>query len=367
MYGHKNMKNVIKTSTNSSSYNVSIGEEFLNSSHLKKFLTRREVLLVVDSNIPKDQVGKVLKEIKNTKPLAFKKIDLKCSEETKNFKSIEKIHNLLINLNFSRECVLVSIGGGILSDITGFAASTYQRGVDFLLIPTTLLSQVDASVGGKTAINHAKAKNMIGSFHQPIEVIISDSFLDSLPKKEIGSGIVEMIKHGLILDANYFIWLEKNISKILILDKSVLLESISRSVEIKSEIVSKDEKEKGVRALLNFGHTFGHGLEVLGNYNTYNHGEAVALGILCAIKLSEENQNLDTNLLPRVKKLFAACKIGIELKEDINANELLDSMQQDKKKKGNDLTFITLKKIGKAKKVSKIAENSILKAVKEAF
>ena len=361
------MSRSINIKTVTSSYEINIGNEFLNSEHMKKFAENKEVLLVCDPKIGRSKIEDVLDELKRCEPSNLKKLEITCSEETKNFSSVEKIHDALINSSFSRDCLLIGLGGGILTDITGFAASTYQRGVNFLLIPTTLLSQVDASVGGKTAVNHKLAKNMIGAFHQPIEVIISVDFLDSLPDREIRSGLVEMIKHGLILDQTYFNWLEKTSNKILNLDKETLIEAIAKSVEIKAKIVSEDEKERGKRALLNFGHTFGHGIEVLGNYKAYNHGEAVALGIICALRLSESHYDLNKDILRRTKELYESYGIEAKPKKAINPSDLLSFMQLDKKKSGNELAFILLQDIGKANKVSGLSNKEVEKSILEAF
>lgn len=357
----------IKIKTETSSYEINIGDEFLSSEHLKKFVKNKEVLLIFDPEIGKTKIKDILNKVEKSEPLNFMSLEMSCSEKTKNFNSVTKIHDTLIDASFSRDCLLIGVGGGILSDITGFAASTYQRGVDFLLIPTTLLSQVDASVGGKTAINHKSAKNMIGAFHQPIEVIISADFLKSLPEREIRSGLVEMIKHGLILDETYFSFLQNKSNAILSLDEKVLIEAIARSVEIKASIVSEDEQERGKRALLNFGHTFGHGIEVLGNYKTYNHGEAVALGIICALRLSESHYDSNKDILRRTKELYKSYGIEAKPKKAINPNDLISFMQLDKKKSGNELAFILLQDIGKANKVSGISNKEIEKSILEAF
>jgi 3-dehydroquinate synthase len=230
-----------------------------------------------------------------------------------------------------------------------------------------LLAQVDASVGGKTAINHPKGKNIIGSFHQPIRVLIDSSFLSTLPEREIKSGMVEMIKHGIIEDEDYFNWLEENINQISKLEEPIMCEAIKRSVEIKSNIVSQDEKESGIRAILNFGHTFGHGIELVGRYKEYNHGEAVALGILSASKLSQMTEDLSLECEERIYSVFAKAGIRTTTLKEINPEDLYSAMQSDKKKQGKDLNFIVLEKIGKAKKINGLSKEKVLKAIKTSL
>ena len=230
-----------------------------------------------------------------------------------------------------------------------------------------MLAQVDASVGGKTAINHAKGKNMIGAFHPPVKVLIDTNFLSTLPEREIKSGMVEMIKHGIIEDQDYFDWLEENLDKITKLEEPIMCEAIKRSVEIKSNIVSQDEKESGVRAILNFGHTFGHGIELIGKYKEYNHGEAVALGILSAAKLSQMTEGLSSECVERIYSVFSKAGIRTTTLTEIDAEDLYSAMQSDKKKQGKDLNFIVLEKIGKAKKVNGLSKEKVLKAIKTSL
>jgi len=227
------------------SYKIDIGYQFLSKETFSGLLENKEVLLVYDKKISGPALShteSILKPLSNE----FLTIGLEASEENKSQESIDIIHNLLLEKGFSRQCILVGLGGGIICDLCGFAAATYQRGVNFVLIPTTLLAQVDASVGGKTAVNHPKGKNMIGAFHQPIRVLIDTSFLLTLPEREIKSGMVEMIKHGIIEDEDYFSWLESNIDEISALKEPLMSEAIRKSVKIKSKIVSQDERESGI-------------------------------------------------------------------------------------------------------------------------
>tara|TARA_B100000686_G_scaffold28496_3_gene28593 strand:- start:1 stop:1086 length:1086 start_codon:yes stop_codon:yes gene_type:complete len=355
----------VEVSLSENSYSIEIGHNIFLEDSLCLFEETREVLLVYDQN-----ANHLLEKLENLiKPLAsdYISIGVEASEENKSQKSVDAIHNLLLDKGFSRKCLLIGLGGGIVCDLCGFAAATYQRGVDFLLVPTTLLAQVDASVGGKTAINHPMGKNMIGSFHQPSKVIIDTSFLSTLSTREIKSGMVEMIKHGIIENENYFTWLEENIDGIAGLKENLINEAIKTSIEIKSNIVSQDEKESGIRAILNFGHTFGHGLELIGGYEQYNHGEAVALGILCAAKLSEFSTNLPTKDSRRIKSIFSTAGIITSPLSKIDPEDLYSAMQSDKKKEGNELNFIVLEKIGSAKKMKGLSKEIVLEAIKSSL
>ena len=356
----------VKIELSDNSYKIDIGYQFLCLETFSELTENKEVLLVYDKNISEpvlSETESILKPLSNE----FLTIGLDASEENKSQDSIEAIHNLLLDKGFSRQCVLVGLGGGIICDLCGFAAATYQRGVDFILLPTTLLAQVDASVGGKTAINHAKGKNMIGAFHQPVKVLIDTNFLSTLPEREIKSGMVEMIKHGIIEDQDYFDWLEENLDQITKLEEPIMCEAIKRSVEIKSNIVSQDEKESGVRAILNFGHTFGHGIELIGKYKEYNHGEAVALGILSAAKLSQMTEGLSSECVERIYSVFSKAGIRTTTLTEIDAEDLYSAMQSDKKKQGKDLNFIVLEKIGKAKKINGLRKDKVLKAIKTSL
>jgi len=356
----------VEISINENSYNIEIGNNFLSEEIFSNLVKKKEVLLVHDKNIPSSTLNKI-ESFLNSSTSEFLKVELEVSEENKSQSSIETIHNLLLDKGFSRQCILIGLGGGIICDLCGFAAATYQRGVDFVLIPTTLLAQVDASVGGKTAINHPKGKNMIGAFHQPIKVLIDSNFLSTLPEREIKSGMVEMIKHGIIEDEDYFNWLEENINQISKLEEPIMCEAIKKSVEIKCNIVSQDEKESGIRAILNFGHTFGHGIELIGQYKEYNHGEAVALGILSASKLSQMTVGLSSQCVKRIYSVFSKAGIRTTTLTEINAEDLYLAMQSDKKKKGKDLNFIVLEKIGKAKKISGLSKKKVIEAIKTSL
>ena len=351
----------IKINTNSKNYSVLIGADILTEDNLKEF-SNREILLVIDSNIDDSIKNKVSTTINNISS-KFLEVSIRATEENKSYATLTHLHDILIEKGYSRECVLFALGGGITCDITGFAAATYQRGVDFVLMPSTLLAQVDASVGGKTAINHPKGKNMIGAFHQPSKVLSDTNLLKSLKKNHLKDGLAEIIKHSLIKDARFFDWLQENIDRLLEGEEKELLEAIAKSVLIKAEIVSKDETEKGVRKWLNLGHTFGHAIEVYGNYKDFSHGEAVALGIIMATNLSQKILNLQDEESQKIKSLINSVLTSESLQKVFERNNLFELMSSDKKKKGDKLNFILLNSIGSAETVSDIKDSDILESI----
>ena len=352
----------IKINTNSKDYSVLTGSNILIEDNIKEF-SNREILLVIDSNIENSvitEISSVIKKISSK----FTEVNINATEENKSYTTLSHLHDILIDKGYSRDCVLFALGGGITCDITGFAAATYQRGVDFVLMPSTLLAQVDASVGGKTAINHHKGKNMIGSFHQPSKVLSDINLLKSLDKTHLKDGLAEIIKHSLIKDARFFDWLQENIDRLLEGEEKELLEAIARSVLIKAEVVSKDETEKGVRKWLNLGHTFGHAIEVYGNFKDFSHGEAVALGMIMATNLSQTILNLQDEESQKIKSLINSVLTSESLQKVFEKSNLFELMSSDKKKKGDKLNFILLNSIGSAEIVSDIKDSDILESIK---
>src|SRR3954470_18977051 len=226
-------------------------------------------------------------------------------EQAKDWRTLQQVFDALLAARCGRDCVIVALGGGVVGDLAGFAAATYQRGVDFLQIPTTLLAQVDSSVGGKTAINHPLGKNMIGAFHQPRAVISDVQTLDTLPDRELRAGLAEVIKHGVALDASFVDWLEQNMAKLLARDRAALTHAVRRSCELKAAIVVADERESGVRAHLNFGHTFGHAIEAATGFGPWLHGEAVATGMVIAAELSVRAKLLKPEQAARIRTLVS--------------------------------------------------------------
>ncbi len=280
-------------------------------------------------------------------------------EEYKDLHRIEHIYDELLGHRLDRSSGLVALGGGVVGDITGFAASTYMRGISYIQVPTTLLAQVDSSVGGKTGVNHKLGKNMIGTFWQPRMVWIDVDTLKTLPKRELLAGLAEVIKYGVIYDTVLFEFLEANRDRILNLDKKAITHIIRRSCEIKADVVSKDERESGLRAILNYGHTIGHALETATGYTRYLHGEAVAIGMHLEAKLSQLLKGIDDGQVFRIKALIDSYGLPSEIPGDINRDDILSSMQLDKKAVAGKLKFILPERIGAVRIRKDISEKSI--------
>ena len=331
-------------------YEILIGDGAIYLSCLKdKPFETKKILVLTDENVAKLHINKIKEVIKSEN---YHEYIIEPGETQKNLSNFQKILEFMLKNQFDRESIVIALGGGVIGDLGGFVSSCYQRGIRIIQVPTTLLAQVDSSVGGKTAVNHPLGKNMIGTFHQPLEVICDVSLLHSLPDREYRSGLAEIIKYGIIADPDFFAWIEQNVTKIINREKAALQYAIKRSCENKRDIVSKDEKEKGKRALLNFGHTFGHAIENLSNYNTWLHGEAVAIGMCMATKASENLGWIDKHTTMRIKKLIK--KVGLPEKMDFKCDveKFIKIMLLDKKNVDGKINLILIKELGKALKVS---------------
>ncbi|HEU5177338.1 MAG TPA: 3-dehydroquinate synthase [Burkholderiales bacterium] len=283
-------------------------------------------------------------------------------EQSKSWQTLNRVFDDLLKGKCGRDTLVIALGGGVVGDLAGFAAAVYQRGVPFIQVPTTLLAQVDSSVGGKTAINHALGKNMIGAFHQPLAVVSDVATLDTLPERELRSGLAEVIKHGFALDATFVDWLESNVEKILRRDHGALVHAIRRSCELKARIVAADEREAGERALLNFGHTFGHAIEAGTGYGTWLHGEAVAAGMVMAAELSALMGQLKKTEVSRVRELVR--RAGLPVSGPALAPErMLELMALDKKAAKGKTRFVVLERMGQAALRSDIEEKSVRAAI----
>ncbi|MGI2261068.1 3-dehydroquinate synthase [Shewanella sp. GXUN23E] len=272
-------------------------------------------------------------------------------EQFKTLEYLNDIYTSALEHNLARDCVFIALGGGVIGDMTGFAAACYQRGVDFVQVPTTLLSQVDSSVGGKTAVNHPLGKNMIGAFYQPKQVIIDTECLKTLPAREFAAGMAEVIKYGIIWDSAFFDYLETNVDMLTSLDNESLAYTIKRCCEIKAEVVSEDETEQGVRALLNLGHTFGHAIEAEMGYGKWLHGEAVAAGMILAAETSVAMGFMDESKLCRIRALIAAFDLPIKAPDSMDFNSFIKHMRRDKKVLAGQLRLVLPTDIGKAEVV----------------
>jgi len=268
-------------------------------------------------------------------------------EAYKTWSTLEKVFDALVESRCERKTTLVALGGGVIGDLGGFAAAVYQRGIPFIQIPTTLLAQVDSSVGGKTAINHAKGKNMIGAFHQPLAVVADIDTLSSLPERELAAGIAEIIKYGLIRDPAFFEWLEKNVDRLLARDPQALAHAIECSCRNKSEIVSLDEREAGLRALLNYGHTFGHAIEAGLGYGVWLHGEAIACGMVIGAQLSQRIGLITQEDTDRVIDILKRARLPITA-PDFGVDRYFELMGHDKKVESGRIRFVLLRRIGEA-------------------
>lgn len=285
-------------------------------------------------------------------------------EQSKCLAEAEKLYDLLADLNADRQTLIVAVGGGVVGDLAGFVAATWNRGVPLLMVPTSLLAMVDSSVGGKVGINHAKGKNLIGAFHQPIGVWIDTQFLDTLPEREYLSGLAEVVKYAVILDAEMFAWLETHAGKILGRHASALRHVIARCCQLKADIVTQDEREEtGLRMLLNYGHTFGHAFEAIGGYGSWLHGEAVAAGMICASRLAERLGLIPTDVTKR----------QIHLLEQFNlptapnpwpVEDLLLAMRRDKKARAGRMRFILPRRIGEAAAFDDVPESLVADILK---
>jgi len=278
---------------------------------------------------------------------ALTRIVIPEGEQAKEWQTLDRVFDELLAARCGRDTLLVALGGGVVGDLAGFAAAVYQRGVPFLQVPTTLLAQVDSSVGGKTAINHARGKNMIGAFHQPLAVIADVATLDTLAARELSAGMAEVIKHGLILDADFVAWLEANLGRLLARDRGVLVHAVQRCCQLKAAVVAADERETGLRAILNFGHTFGHAIEAGLGYGQWLHGEAVAAGMVMAAELSARCAGLPSAEVARVRRLVERAQLPARAPA-LEAERLLELMQADKKAEGGQVRFVLLEAIGRA-------------------
>jgi len=354
----KTIKLKVKTSTKN--YPIYFGSNILYKTGklIKKNLPGvKKIAIISDNKLPKRLLTKLVKSLKSYNVKLFK---LSANEKNKSLSVANNIIQKLLRENFNRTDCLIAFGGGIVGDLSAFISSLTKRGIKFINIPTTLLAQVDASIGGKTGINSNQGKNLIGTFYQPDFILSDPILLKSLPQREVVSGYAEILKHSLILDRKFFMWLEKNGKKIVIeRNKTFLINAIYKSCKIKSQIVNKDEREKDLRMILNFGHTFAHGFEGAKNFSKkLNHGEAVLLGMIVAIDLSNKKKLLSSKEASLIKKHYKNLKLLMNFKKFFKKNEInkiINFMKKDKKNLNNKISLILLKKIGKTTKPKQIA------------
>jgi len=351
-------------------YSILIGSDILKilPNKIRSICPRtKKVALIFDKGIPNKYRKNISKNLKKYELLSY---NFKANEKTKSLKSVEFLLNKLLEKNFSRSDLIIAIGGGITIDLVGFVASIFKRGVNFISIPTTLLSQVDAAVGGKTGVNSIYGKNLIGSFSQPKLVISDTDFLKSLKKKEMVCGYAEILKHAIINDKNFFKWLKLNTKYIFSYDSKKLIYAIKKSCKIKLSFVNKDVNEKNLRMILNFGHTFAHAIEVKNNYSkNITHGEAVLTGMILAVKLSIIKKVCNKKTLKDLMEIYTANNLNYTLKKykkNKEINSLIPYLKNDKKNNDEKINFILLNKIGKttAPNKYKISINELKKNIK---
>ncbi len=323
----------------------------------------RKALIVTDSNVEKFHLNEVFPVLKS----CFKElysIVIPAGEENKNMDRVMEILDRLIELHFDRNDLIVALGGGVIGDMAGFASAVYLRGIRFIQIPTTLLSQTDSSIGGKTGVDLHSYKNMVGAFHQPAFVYINTGFLKTLPKREFASGMGEIIKHGLIRDNSYYEWLINHFNEINDQDSETLIKMIYESLKIKAFIVEEDPTEKGIRALLNFGHTIGHAIEKYMDFKLL-HGECVALGMIAASRISYDRGYIDTEEFYEIRDMFLPFNLPLSLACDADPEEILKITKLDKKMDKGKIRFILLKRVGKAVIDSTVTDEELLRGINE--
>ena len=325
------------------SYPILIGDGVLSDGALlARHVPARDVLIVSNTTVAPLYLDALERALSPRRPVATLLPD---GESYKTLDTVARILDVLVANRFGRDCVVVALGGGVVGDMAGFAASVYQRGVAFVQVPTTLLAQVDSAVGGKTGVNHPGGKNLIGAFHQPTAVLADTDTLATLAPRELRAGLAEVIKYGLIRDAGFFAWLEAQTDALLAGDRDALARVILRSCQIKAEIVGRDELEHGERALLNFGHTFGHAIEAATGYGRWLHGEAVAAGMVMAARMSCESGLIDAATLARISALIE--RMGLPTRvEGVSAEAMLQGMRMDKKVLEGQIRLVLLRGIG---------------------
>ncbi len=326
-------------------------------------VNERKALIITDSNVEKLYLSEVREAVSGSFSEVFSCV-IPAGEENKNLDRARDILNSLIENKFDRNDLCIALGGGVIGDMAGFASAVYLRGIRFIQIPTTLLSQTDSSIGGKTGVDLNKYKNMVGAFHQPSLVYINVSFLKSLPKREFASGMAEILKHGLIRDSSYYEWLVNNFNEINDLESGHLMKMINRSCEIKAFVVEQDPTEKGMRAILNFGHTIGHAIEKYMDFKLL-HGECVALGMIAASYISYMRGNIDTEEFFEIRDMFLPFNLPLTLPDEADENEILKLTKLDKKMDKGHIRFILLKKVGKAVIDTTVSDEELLNGIKQ--
>lgn len=353
-----NLLHTLSVDLGDRSYPIYIGENLLDSPDvLPQHIKGNSVVIVSNTTVAPLYLDK-LESVLNSINMRYDTVILDDGEQYKTMQSVDKIIDCLLSNRHDRKTTLIALGGGVVGDITGFSAAIYQRGVNFIQIPTTLLSQVDSSVGGKTGVNHPKGKNMIGAFYQPQCVIADIATFNTLPQREIAAGLAEVIKYGLIYDEPFHNWLEHDITKLVNNESTSMAKAVLRSCEVKAEVVAIDEKESGLRAILNLGHTFGHAIEATMGYGNWLHGEAVAVGMIMACDLSERLGWIDESVKTRTIKLLNDAGLPTKAPK-MTIEQYMDTMSIDKKVDNGTINFVLLKALGEAVMTSSYTQEQL--------
>ena len=340
------MTEKIDVSLGTKTYPIHIGHNLIkNTDVLSTYVRSKQVVIISDSTVADLYLSDVKRKLRDKESHEF---IIPPGEGSKSLASFEQIISFMLERKINRSATIIALGGGVVGDIAGFVAASYQRGIKYIQVPTTLLSQVDSSVGGKTAVNHPLGKNMIGAFYQPIAVVADTATLVTLGERDFSAGVAEVVKYGLIKEYSFLKWINENVSSILSLDKNSLNHVIKVSCQTKAKIVELDERENGIRATLNLGHTFGHAIETFKGYGSWLHGEAIAAGMVMAAQMSVRLGYLDDSKLETVVKLLKKCGLPTEPPQAMKPEDFLDLMSRDKKNLGNNIRLILLKNLGEA-------------------
>ncbi|MBT3548990.1 MAG: 3-dehydroquinate synthase [Gammaproteobacteria bacterium] len=340
---------------------IIVGNDVCDKISIAKYINYKDIVIITNTKVAKLHLSNLKKSLKafNVKTIIFPD-----GEKYKNISSLNKIHDFLIKNKFNRDLTVIALGGGVIGDLAGFASDTFLRGVNLIHIPTTLLSQVDSSIGGKTGVNHKFGKNLIGSFKHPVAIFIDTNYLKTLPRKEFISGLSEVVKYGVIGDKLFLKWLNKNSERILDRDSNSLIKLITTSVKAKVSVVQKDERESGIRAHLNFGHTLGHAIESSLNYKGISHGEAVSIGMLFASAISVEKNGLNIDEFNLIENTLTNFLLPITIPSPVTAANIVKHMKYDKKNRQGKINFVLLTSIGSCCIDDSITDKYILELLK---
>ena len=352
----------IRVSLGDRSYPISIDAELLSNSALFGNINPNDAVVIISNETVSPLYSQQLMNTLNARQCQVALLELADGEKYKTLDTFNQIMTFLLEGNYGRDVTLVALGGGVIGDLVGFAAASYQRGVKFIQVPTTLLSQVDSSVGGKTGVNHPLGKNMIGAFYQPQSVVIDINSLSTLPEREFSAGMAEVIKYGIIIDQPFFHWLEQNVDKLMSLDASSLNYAIARCCQIKADVVAADEKEAGVRTLLNLGHTFAHAIEAEMGYGNWLHGEAVAVGMILAAETSLALGLISEAQMEMIKALIKRANLPVKAPKEMSYDSFIRHMMRDKKVLSGRLRLVLPTSIGRSEVIDN-TPRELLKSV----